>query len=180
MRIIYTLICALFVFQIQAQKAILLKKANGQQQAFYGNQPFIDAYAAASNEDTIYLPGGTFETSDINKRLTIYGAGHYPDSTLATGKTIISNSFNINTNTDSLLLEGIQFNGSMTINSNVNYLVLKRNIVLSVLNFPYAPVCSNTRMEGNVFRSYVYPVSYTHLDVYRRQIFLDTRSIRKI
>ena len=156
MRIIYTLICALFVFQIQAQKAILLKKANGQQQAFYGNQPFIDAYAAASNEDTIYLPGGTFETSDINKRLTIYGAGHYPDSTLATGKTIISNSFNIDTNADSLLLEGIQFNGSMTINSNVNYLVLKRNIVLSVLNFPYAPVCSNTRMEGNVFRSYVY------------------------
>lgn len=178
MRIIYTLICALFVFQIQAQKAILLKKANGQQQVFYGNQPFIDAYTAASNDDTIYLPGGTFETSDLNKRLTIYGAGHYPDSTSATGQTIISNAFIIDSNADSLLLEGIQFNGSMTINSNVNYLALKRNILLAALNFPYAPVCSNTRMEGNIFRSYVY-LTYSANTLSANNIFEGTVSFAK-
>ncbi|HSN60190.1 MAG TPA: hypothetical protein VLR49_04600 [Ferruginibacter sp.] len=178
MRILYTLICALFVFQIQAQKAVLLKKANGQQQAFYGNQPFIDANTAASNEDTIYLPGGTFETSDLNKRLTIYGAGHYPDSTPATGKTIVANAFIIDSNADSLLLEGIQFNGSITVNSNVNYLVLRRTILLSVLNFPYAPVCANIRLEGNVFRSTVY-LTYSANTLLVNNIFEGTVSSAK-
>lgn len=156
MRIFFFFILTLFAVQIMAQKAVLLKKANGQQQAFYGNQPFLDAYSAASHGDTIYLPGGAFATGDIDKRLAIYGAGHYPDSTTATGKTIVTGVFVINSNADSLLLEGIEFNGSITINPDVNYLVLKRNIFLNVINYPSAPACSNPRMEGNVFRSHVY------------------------
>lgn len=156
MRTLISIILLLFTINIIGQKAVLLKKANGQQLAFYGNQPFIDAYAAAGNEDTIYLPGGTFSTVDINKRLAIYGAGHYPDSTNATDKTIIYEAFRISSNADSLLLEGMQFNGSVTIDADVNYLVLKRNIFLNVINFPYAPFCSNPRLEANIFKSVIY------------------------
>jgi hypothetical protein len=156
MRIIMLLILPFITFQLPAQKAVLLKKANGQQQAFYGNQPFIDAYMAASHGDTIYLPGGIFSPPDFDKRLAIYGAGHYPDSTSATGKTILANGFRISSNADSLLLEGMQFNGSVTIDADVNYLVMKRNILLAVINFPYAPVCSNPRFEANIFRSTFY------------------------
>lgn len=52
-----------------------------------------DALAAAANGDTLYLPGGTIQPlSDItvNKSVHIVGAGHYPDSTTATGRTIIT------------------------------------------------------------------------------------------
>ncbi len=51
------------------------------------------AVAGASASDTIYLPGGDIlNTGDlvIDKRLTIVGCGHYPDSTLATNTTRFS------------------------------------------------------------------------------------------
>lgn len=52
------------------------------------------ALTSAANGDTLYLPGGTIQplASDItiNKSVHIVGAGHYPDSTVATGRTIIT------------------------------------------------------------------------------------------
>lgn len=150
MRIILLSALWLFALQLQAQKVVMLHKTNGQQQAFYGNQPLIDAYTTASNEDTIYLPGGVFVAPDyFDKRLTIYGAGHYPDSTSATGKTVIANTFTINPNADSFHLEGIECNGNVYIESNVNYLVLKRNNFQTV-SFGPSPVSSNSRIEANV------------------------------
>jgi len=178
MRRLICLILSLFAIQIMAQKAVLLKKANGQQQAFYGNQPFIDAYTAASNEDTIYLPGGTFTTSDIDKRLAIYGAGHYPDSTMATGKTILANALNIGSNADSLLLEGMQFNSTVTLSADVNHLVLKRNIFEGLLNFASAPYCSNPRVEANIFRSVIY-LTYAANALFVNNIFEGTVSSAK-
>jgi hypothetical protein len=50
------------------------------------------AYDAASDDDYIYLPGGTFSTnlpSEINKRLHIIGAGMNADSSSVTGITKI-------------------------------------------------------------------------------------------
>lgn len=152
MRIFILLFMVMFVFQLQAQKAVLLKKANGQQQAFYGNQPVIDAYAASSHEDTIYVPGGSFVfPAVIDKRLAIYGAGHYPDSTAATEKTVIANAFSIDSNADSLHLEGMEFTDNINIGSNVNYLTFKRNNFQNI-TFGTLPVSSNSRFEGNVIR----------------------------
>jgi hypothetical protein len=59
---------------------------------FYTN---IDsAMNHADNGDFIYLPGGTFTPAAsnliINKSVNIIGTGHYPDSTLATGQSIIN------------------------------------------------------------------------------------------
>lgn len=156
MRLFILFLASIFTVQIMAQKAVLLKKANGQQQAFYGNEPFIDAYTSATHGDTIYLPGGIFSSPDFDKRLAIYGAGHYPDSTMATDKTILANAFRIGSNADSLLLEGMQFNSAITVDADANYVVLRRNSLMSSINFPYAPVCSNPRMEANIFRSFVY------------------------
>lgn len=155
MRLFILFLASIFTVQIMAQKTVLLKKANGQQQAFYSNQPYLDAYTAASHGDTIYLPGGIFTATDIDKRIAIYGAGHYPDSTNATGKTIISNAFIITADADSLLLEGIEFNSQVTVNSGVNYLVCKRNLFYNGLNFA-AAYCNNPHLEGNVFRSPLY------------------------
>lgn len=189
MRFLYVVILCLFIFQVQAQKVVMLQKSNGQQQAFYGNQPLIDAYTAASNEDTIYLPGGSFDIPAIvDKRLTIYGAGHYPDSTTATGKTIIANAFTIGSNADSLHLEGVEFNSDITIGSNVNYLTLKRNSLLSI-SYSSLPVSSNSRIEANVIRGNINIINAANVllvnniftgqlsnakngDVFRNNIFL--------
>lgn len=51
------------------------------------------ALVHAVNGDNVYLPGGSFNISgglSITKKLYIYGAGHYPDSTTATGQTYIT------------------------------------------------------------------------------------------
>jgi hypothetical protein len=60
--------------------------------SFYTN--LTTAITSAANGDTLYLPGGTIQptASDItvNKSVHIVGAGHYPDSTAATGRTIIT------------------------------------------------------------------------------------------
>ncbi len=73
-----------------------------------------DAYAAASNGDYIYLPGGTFSfTGDsVAKKLTIFGAGFNSDSTQVTLTTIISayNSLVITPNGSGCHFEGIEFN----------------------------------------------------------------------
>lgn len=53
----------------------------------------VTAVDSAQNGDHIYIPGGSFDLpSDltIDKELHIFGAGHYPDSTNATGITSLS------------------------------------------------------------------------------------------
>lgn len=154
MRNIFFFMFLLFLCKSNAQKVVMLHKANGQQVAFYGNQPLHDAYAVANNEDTIYLPGGVFEMPNMGKRLTIYGAGHYPDSTIATSKTIIANPFFIGSDADSLHLEGIEFIGHITVGSDVNYLVFKRNVLQSI-GFNNLPISSNCRIEGSVVKDYI-------------------------
>lgn len=95
------------------------------------------ALAASVNGDTLYLPGGPVYASNptitIDKSLTIIGAGHYPDSTVATYQTIISGTVKIVTGADGGLLCGVKCNtlwfGSSTANHNVNnYRIMRCNI----------------------------------------------------
>lgn len=90
-------------------------------QHFEGTAAFQSAYNASQNGDTIYLSGGGTFTSPgtIDKSLRIYGAGHYPDSTTATGKTIISGSITLRENADNFYLEGIHLTSTLDFYSNV-------------------------------------------------------------
>ncbi|MEP7321592.1 MAG: hypothetical protein ABI761_06720 [Saprospiraceae bacterium] len=66
------------------------------------------AYDAAVNDDYIYLPGGGINGSmTISKRLHIFGAGHHPDSTSATSKTIVVGEFFVNFGGSGGSVEGI-------------------------------------------------------------------------
>ncbi|HPR32358.1 MAG TPA: hypothetical protein PLK12_09690, partial [Prolixibacteraceae bacterium] len=52
---------------------------------YNGTGALVSAYNAAATGDTLYLSGGGFTSPAlIEKGLRIIGAGHYPDSTLAT------------------------------------------------------------------------------------------------
>ena len=67
------------------------------------------AYIKSQDGDNIYLPGVALtQNLIINKRLQIYGAGHHPDSSQATGKTTINGSIGFNHMGNGSYLEGIQ------------------------------------------------------------------------
>ncbi len=120
-----------------AQVAVALHTTTGVQM-FYSTNPFVDAYNASSTGDTIYLPGGFFNVPpNINKGLVIYGAGHYPDSTSATNKTVLTATLTLQGSADGLRLEGLQITGSInfTSNTSVNYVTIKRNHITGNIDF---------------------------------------------
>jgi hypothetical protein len=148
------LLCASFAF---AQTVVMLHKTNGTQQAFYSNNALVDAYnAAAVSGDTIYLPGGGFAPpGTFDKGVIIYGVGHYPDSTSATNKTVISSGFAIGGNGDRFHLEGVQVNGGIntTYDQAVDYIVLKRNYIIGTIDIQGTNTANPSRfmlIEGNV------------------------------
>lgn len=104
-------------FFSNAQK-VALHSSSGVQH-FTGISAFVNAYNASLSGDTIYLPGGGFTApTSIDKSLTIYGAGHYPDSTNATAKTFVIGDINLSENADGFRLEGVEINGSLYFGSN--------------------------------------------------------------
>ena len=125
---------------------VALHTASGVQ-IFNGSNAFVNAHNAASSGDTIYLSGGTFYANfDITKPLYIYGAGHYLDSTQATGKTILNGYLNIKEHTDGLHIEGIDLTGYINVacstpdtinNISIAYSKISNNINLGTNSASY-------------------------------------------
>lgn len=111
-----------------AQQKVALQ-SNGVTTIFGGANPFTDAYNAAASGDTLYLPGGNLPfPATIDKGLVIIGAGHYPDSTAATDKTLLTGNLTISQNADKLHLEGFELSGTLNFSNNqkVDSVVIKR------------------------------------------------------
>lgn len=122
-----TLVALLKTFSFSQQKVSL--QNNGVSTIFGGSNPFNDAYNAALFGDTLYLPGGNIPyPAIIDKGITIIGAGHYPDSTIATNKTVLVGNLTINQNADNLHIEGIEITGGLTFSNNnkADNVVIKR------------------------------------------------------
>lgn len=113
-------------FMAFSQKKVMLH-SNGVATPFGGSQPFIDAYNAAIDGDTIYLHGGQLiSPTGIDKKLTIFGSGHHPDFVPVTGQTIIPNSLSIFSNSAGSHLEGLFINGGITFFGKVDSVTIKR------------------------------------------------------
>lgn len=100
-----------------AQKKITLQ--SGSNSSFYST---IDsAMLNAVNGDIIYIPGGSYVIPSlvINKGVQIYGAGHYPDSTQATGQTVLTGEVRIVTGADNGSLQGCYIMGNVVFGNNV-------------------------------------------------------------
>lgn len=71
------------------------------------------AVTEAQDDDFIYLPGGNFNPDSLNfkKRIHLIGTGHYPDSTNATGKTIITTTCYIFNGGNNGSVQGVEING---------------------------------------------------------------------
>lgn len=100
-------IAVAFILNVQSQPGqFAVVKPNGTTQVFAS---WTSAYAGAVDGDYIYLPGVTIsDPVMINKKLFIYGAGHHPDSTTATSRTIFSSTILIQSEATGGLLEGIK------------------------------------------------------------------------
>lgn len=83
----------------------------------------------AQTGDIIYLPGGMINFSgNINKSVSIIGAGFHPDSTIATGQSILKGASQSNTtveikNTNNVMITGVFFSQRIQISSSNNVLL---------------------------------------------------------
>ncbi|WP_421920648.1 hypothetical protein [Marinifilum sp.] len=112
-------------FVSQAQQKVLLQHAGTPSL----HTTISDAISAAVANDTIYIPGFTYnESITIDKKLTIIGAGHYQDSTSASGMTQIKGSINFNTGCDQTKVEGVYLSSSVNTSSQtINEIKLIRS-----------------------------------------------------
>lgn len=125
---------------LNAQKVVALHH-NGTATMFNSATPVNDAYAAAVDKDTIYIPGGYFSfPGTITKRLVIIGAGHYPDSTQATTKTVLNNAFTFATGSDSSHISGVEVSGHI----NFDYWSIIKGVRVTRSKFSYASINGNS------------------------------------
>lgn len=99
--------------------------------------------------------------STIDKRLCIFGAGHYADSSKATLVTNITSGFLIGEHADSLHIEGLYINGGGTFSNNTsaNNVVITRNYINGVVHFDgdrvtkpnYHSTISENVITGNIY-----------------------------
>lgn len=152
-----------------AQQQLAILNHNNNLTAFYGADALVSAHQTAENGDIITLSSGVFNSTDINKAVTIRGAGAWADTT--GGATMIRNNFTINIaqdNTYSLTMEGIYAYNNVYISSAYNPQFIKCDFQWIGLNGSSAHlhnasfvncILSNWGVEGS---SYYYGYSYTY------------------
>ena len=191
MKTIFTLLAITISISLFAQRVAILNGSSGAQ-AFDSPTPFEDAYNAAVDGDTIYLPGGNMSVpSPFEKSLLIYGAGYHPDSTQATMKTAVSGNISIREDASNSHFEGIEFlnNVGTPTNEPITNVVFKRckfNGLLSYngsaltasnnsfmecifLNYISIQNSSNTSFHNNIFES---DIRYAKGAFFTNNIFL--------
>ncbi len=149
-----TLIIALATTMTVNAQTIALHSSSGVQ-IIKGNMALETAYTAAQSGDTLYLSGGTFiPPAAFDKQLMIFGAGHYADSSLATGKTFINGALTLSENADMFYIEGVEITGTVTFTTNhsVNYVIIKRCKINGAFNMTgdFTNPSSNLSLIGNV------------------------------
>lgn len=140
-----------------SQKAVVLQH-NGIATVFSSANPLADAYAASVSGDTIYLPGGVFPGLVLNRRLTIFGTGHYPDSTTATGVSNVA-SIDFQAGSDKTNIQGLNLGGiSFQYNIRIDSVVIARcnagSLYLNGENNP-ATNCQGILIFQNVIGDFV-------------------------
>lgn len=150
---ILTLAIAALAMIVNAQKVAL--HSGGTVSIFNGTSALLNAYNQAVNGDTIYLPGASFTApSSVNKKLSIYGAGHYVDSTQATGRTIWAGNLNFGVDADYTTIEGVEITGGVfftteAVIDNITIARCKINGGLSILGSFVTP-SNNLALYNNI------------------------------
>lgn len=107
---------------LKAQKLIALQH-NGASTFF---DDINATLTAAVNNDTIYLPGRSFTGFTLDKKLTIVGVGHNPDSTAATSLTTINGGITITSNANYSYITGLHIVYGIYFSDNASFITINR------------------------------------------------------
>lgn len=156
--VIILLGCSFAVFS----QAAFIRSGSGSTTTY---RSFDSVIANYQQGDTVYLPGGTFAigTATIPRKVIMYGAGHYPDSAAATGRTVLNGSLRITNGASGSIIQGFYLSGNINLgtdnnNSNITGLVIQR---CSIAEFwlaaheSYTGMGSNIMLRESVVRSYI-------------------------
>ncbi len=152
-----------FTLAASAQAVIVVQNAT-ETRTF---QTLTAAVEAAVDGDNIYVPGGSFVVSSlqINKRLNIIGAGHVPDSTRATGSTLVHGNIHFVDGSDYSTIQGIFFTNIILMginsgNGNVSNLLISRCNMEQLLFSSHSNAGSlganNIHVKDCIIRSHMY------------------------
>lgn len=137
----------LSVNALLAQNKVALH-SNGVSSFFTGASPLQEAYIAAIDGDTIYLPGGTYALpANIDKRIVVYGNGVHPDYTTVMGKTILTGDINLYSGAAKSHFEGLSLS-RLNYHAVADSVVVKRCQLTSVIFGGHASV--GTQIIENV------------------------------
>lgn len=172
-----TLIFTLYLFVAYGQQAIIVDH-NGTPSVF---KELDSAIAFASNGDEIYISGGTWTIGNItiNKRLSIYGAGHDPDSTTGTGRTHLNGDIIFITGSQNSFLTGVYLNGEIVFGTSptdddCDNIHISRvntyNVRLSPWNNIDTSHSSGIVISESILRNVIYG-GYSNVSVYNSCIY---------
>ena len=102
----------------------------------------------AQDNDIIYLPGGNFAGAGFTKKVTVIGVGHNPDSTSATGRTVVTGSIFFSGGAEGSVLDGV-YADDIFVYSNVK---VYRSNVNTVQTYPGWPVANNILVDKCIIR----------------------------
>ena len=150
-RIVFFLLAICFAVCINAQQ-IAVVDGSGQTSVYYS---LDEAIGGATDGCTIYLPGGGFQVKGetrINKRVTIMGIGHRPESDNADVNTVISGDVNFAPGSDGSAIMGVYMSNNLNIGTDGSV----KNILVKYCNINEISVktdsCSGIDVNQNYIR----------------------------
>lgn len=150
---------------LKSQNIIAVTSSDGTTNVF---NTLENAYQSAKDGDYIYLPGGTFTMSSvIRKKINLIGAGHYPDSTAYTNRTIIDGSITIGKGASNSLFEGLYVIGNIGFarEKSENVIIRRCNVSAITMGGSWNDHDTlrvwNPQIINNIVRTHIY-VTATH------------------
>ena len=112
---LFFLLCIAVTITTSAQKQITLQSTSG----VYQFDTPDSAIAHANDGDQIFIPGGIYNigTLKINKSVMIFGAGHFHDSTIATGESYLIGNIILSNGASGGLITGFDINGNISVDT---------------------------------------------------------------
>jgi hypothetical protein len=155
-KILISMLMLVVSLSLSAQGRFVIQ--NGENSQVYTT--FQNAFAALVDGDTLYIPGGTYIIGDINidKKVTMVGAGHYPAHTTATGLTILQGNIRFITGSDYSHIQGFYLTGGIQLgtsssNQAVSYITISRSNLNGIKLYASSPATAqNIHITENVIR----------------------------
>ena len=152
--IISMFVALLATVTVQAQQIAVV---SGDETTMY--QTLAEAIEGAKSGSTIYLPGGGFQSNNVNikKKLTIIGIGHKANGENADGNTVISGNINYAEGSDGSSIMGCYISGDVVIGVGGDTGTTVNNILVKYCNLNSIQIkksdCTGTIINQNYIRS---------------------------